>query len=466
MAVSMEPRIAPAPQHTAGRRELARDLKLTHATSIVVGSIIGTGIFLVPADMVKAVGSPKLVYLAWVVGAIISFFGALTYAELGAMKPEAGGEYVYIRDAFGPLGGFAFAWTWFLLAKPGSIATIAAGLVRILSGFHVLAFLAHPLFGSVTWGTLVAIAAIVAISFINYLGVKKAGEFQFIFTILKVGIILFIVAVGFAYARGTWTNFASDYHGAIGGMAGFIAALVAALWAYDGWNFISSVAGEVRNPQRNIPVSLIAGVAIVAALYMLVNAAVQFVLPVTKVAGSNSPAADAMALVFGPWGAAIITAGMALSVLVTLNGSIMTGARVPFAVARDGYFFHALAEVHPRFRTPSVSIAVQAVMAIVLLLVGKTFQKLFSLTIFAEFLFYALAAASVFVFRRREPKAPRPYKTWGYPVVPALFIVASGYLLYYTFMDDVKYSALGLLIIAAGVPVYYLFARQKTTARG
>ncbi len=458
--------VTPATTTTTSRRELARDLKLTHSVAIVVGSIIGTGIFLVPSDMVKAVGSPKLVYLAWVVGAVISFFGALTYAELGAMKPEAGGEYVYIRDAFGPLGGFAFAWTWFLLAKPGSIATIAAGLVRILSGFRALAFLSHPLIGSVTWGTLIAIAAIILISFINYLGVKRAGDFQFIFTLLKVGIILFIVAVGFSYVRGTWTNFGSDYRGAIGGMAGFIAALVAALWAYDGWNFISSVAGEVRDPQRNIPVSLIAGVAIVAALYMLVNAAVQFVLPAATVAGSNSPAADAIALVFGPWGAAIVSAGMALSVLVTLNGSIMTGARVPFAVARDGYFFRALAEVHPRFRTPSVSIAVQAAMAIVLLLVGKTFQKLFSLTIFAEFLFYALAAASVFIFRRRDPTAPRPYKTWGYPVIPALFIVASAFLLYYTFAADVRYSSLGLLIIAAGVPVYFVFAQRKTAARG
>ncbi len=458
--------VTPATTTTTSRRELARDLKLTHSVAIVVGSIIGTGIFLVPSDMVKAVGSPKLVYLAWVVGAVISFFGALTYAELGAMKPEAGGEYVYIRDAFGPLGGFAFAWTWFLLAKPGSIATIAAGLVRILSGFRALAFLSHPLIGSVTWGTLIAIAAIILISFINYLGVKRAGDFQFIFTLLKVGIILFIVAVGFSYVRGTWTNFGSDYRGAIGGMAGFIAALVAALWAYDGWNFISSVAGEVRDPQRNIPVSLIAGVAIVAALYMLVNAAVQFVVPAATVAGSNSPAADAIALVFGPWGAAIVSAGMALSVLVTLNGSIMTGARVPFAVARDGYFFRALAEVHPRFRTPSVSIAVQAAMAIVLLLVGKTFQKLFSLTIFAEFLFYALAAASVFIFRRRDPNAPRPYKTWGYPVIPALFIVASAFLLYYTFAADVRYSSLGLLIIAAGVPVYFVFARRKSAARG
>ncbi len=442
-------------------RGLVRELRLTHASAIVVGSIIGTGIFLVPSEMVRAVGSPQLVYLAWVVGGILSFFGAVTYAELGAMKPEAGGEYVYIRDAYGPLGGFLFAWTWFLLAKPGSIATISAGLVRILSGFPALAFLAHPIFGSITWGTLVAIAAIVLISFLNYLGVKKAGEFQFIFTLLKVAIIVFVAAIGFSYARGTWTNFATQYSGAIGGVSGFVAALVAALWAYDGWDFVSSVAGEVREPQRNIPMSLIAGVAIVAVLYMLVNAAVQYVLPAATVGASSSPAADATAFVLGPMGAAIVSAGMALSVLVTLNGSIMTGARIPFAVARDGYFFPALAEVHPRFHTPSVSIAVQAVMAIILLLVGRTFQALFSLTIFAEFRFYALAAGSVFIFRRTEPDAPRPYRTWGYPVVPALFIAVSAFLLYYTFTANLRNSGLGLLVIFAGVPVYFVFARRR-----
>jgi APA family basic amino acid/polyamine antiporter len=455
------PEVATTSTNAARGQELVRDLKLTHASAIVVGSIIGTGIFLVPTDMIRAAGSPGLVYLAWIVGGILSFFGALTYAELGAMKPEAGGEYVYIRDAYGPTSGFVFAWTWFVLAKPASIATISAGLVRILGGFHSLGFLANPVMPGVTVGTLVSIAAIVLISFINYLGVKKAGEFQFIATLLKVGIILFIVGIGFAYVHGTWSNFGTHYVGAVGGMAGFIAALVAALWAYDGWNFIASVAGEVRNPRRNIPISLIAGVAVVAALYMLVNAAVQFVMPAAAIGATSSPASDAIALAGGHWGAVIVTVGMALSVLVTLNGSIMTGARVPFAVARDGYFFRALAQIHPRFHTPSVSIAVQAVMGIILLLVGRTFQALFSLTIFAEFLFYALAAASIFVFRRREPQAPRPYRTWGYPVVPVLFLLMSAWLLYYTFMSNLRNSLLGCALILSGVPVFYIFAARR-----
>src|SRR5208282_1314779 len=196
------------------RPELARDLKLSHAGAIVVGTIIGSGIFLVPTEMMQAVGSARLVYLAWMVGGLLSFFGALTYAELGAMKPQAGGEYVYVRDAYGPLAGFLYSWTWFLIAKPASIA--------------------HPF--TVTYGQLVAIAATVLISWLNYIGVRRAGEFQFLFTLLKVAIILGIVAVGFSYGGGTWANFATEFTGAKGGVAGFFAALVAALWAYDGWN--------------------------------------------------------------------------------------------------------------------------------------------------------------------------------------------------------------------------------------
>ena len=442
-------------------RELARDLNLGHAIAIVVGTIIGSGIFLVPAEMMQAVGTPRTVYLAWIVGGVLSFFGALTYAELGAMKPEAGGEYVYMRDGYGSLGGFLYAWTWFLIAKPGSIATITAGLVRILGTFAVFSFLPQRIAGPVTYGHVVAIAAVVLISALNYIGVKKAGEFQLLFTILKVAMVLLIVVAAFSVGHGDWGNFHSTYVGAKGGISGFVAALVAALWAYDGWNFLNTVAGEVRRPQRDIPLALIAGVAVVAALYMMVNAAVQYMMPAAAIAASARPASDATAIAVGAWGAAVVSAGMAISMLVTLNGSVMTGARVPFAVARDGYFFHALAEVHPRFRTPSTAIVVQAIMAILLLLFAGTFRELFSLTIFAEFLFYLLSAATVFIFRRREPETPRPYRTWGYPVVPALFIAMSAFLLYYTFTDNLRNSALGCVVILAGVPVFYVFARRK-----
>jgi len=464
------------------RPELARDLGLSHAGAVVVGTIIGSGIFLVPTEMMQAVGSARVVYLAWVVGGLLSFFGALTYAELGAMKPQAGGEYVYVRDAYGPLPGFLYAWTWFLIAKPASIATVTTGLVRILETFPVFSFFSQACFShasfsqtsfshastshpfTVTYGQLVAIGATVLVSWLNYIGVRRAGEFQFLFTLLKVAIILGIVTVGFSYSGGTWANFTTEFAGAKGGVAGFFAALVAALWAYDGWNDLNMVAGEIRNPQRNIPLSLIWGVATVGALYILVNAAVQYVLPAAAVAGSERPASDAVALVLGHAGASLVSAGMAISMLVTLNGTIMSGARVPFATARDGYFFKAIAEVHPRFRTPSVAIVAQGALAITLLLLGGSFRQFFSLAIFAEWMFYMIAGSTVFVFRRQEPHAERPYRVWGYPVVPAVFVMVSAALLYYTFTDNLKSSTGGCLAILAGVPVFYFFARRRTAA--
>lgn len=445
--------------------ELARDLRLSHAGAVVVGTIIGSGIFLVPAEMMQAVGSARLVYLAWLVGGLLSFFGALTYAELGAMKPQAGGEYVYVRDGYGPLAGFLYAWTWFLIAKPASIATLATGFVRVLGNFPVFGFFANNFVSlpfPITYGQLVAIAAATLISALNYIGIKKAGDFQLVFTFLKVAIILSIVVIGFSYSGGSWQNFAGSFTGAKGGLAGFMAALVAALWAYDGWNDLNMVSGEVRDPERNIPRALIFGVALVGILYMLVNAAVQYVLPAETIAVSQRPASDAMAVVLGSLGASIVSAGMALSMLVAMNGTVMSGARVPFAVARDRYFFSALAEVHPRFHTPSVAIIVQAVLTIILLLFGGSFRQFFSLAIFSEWLFYMIAGSTVFVFRSRDPQAARPYRVWGYPLVPIVFVLASAMLLYFTFKDNYPNSAWGSLVILGGVPVFYAFARRRS----
>jgi basic amino acid/polyamine antiporter, APA family len=466
--VYWHPSIMPAIPQTTTRPELSRDLGVSHASAVVVGTIIGSGIFLVPAEMMQAVGSAKLVYLAWLVGGLLSFFGALTYAELGAMKPQAGGEYVYVRDAYGPLGGFLYAWTWFVIAKPASVATIATGLVRILGTFSIFSFFPTNAISvpfAITWGQLVAIAAAILISLLNYFGVKKAGEFQLIFTLLKVAIILGIVVVcfsgaGSATGRG-WSNFATTFTDAKGGIAGFMAALVAALWAYDGWNDLNMVAGEVKKPERNIPIALIAGVATVGLLYVLVNAGVQYVLPASAIAASQRPASDAVALVMGRMGASIVSAGMAISMLVTLNGTIMSGARVPFAVARDGYFFSALADVHPRFHTPSVAIVMQAALSIALLLLGGNFRQLFSLAIFAEWLFYMIASSTIFVFRWRDPRAARPYRVFGYPFVPALFIAAAAVLLCYTFRGDWPNSLYGLLVILAGIPVFAWFRRHR-----
>jgi APA family basic amino acid/polyamine antiporter len=450
---------------TQVRPELSRDLGASHATAIVVGTVIGSGIFLVPAEMMHAVGSAKLVYLAWIVGGLLSLFGALTYAELGAVRPESGGEYAYLRDAYGPLWGFLYAWTFFLLAKPASIATVTAGVVRILSSFPALSILQRPVITFITYGHLLAIIITIFISWLNYIGIRRAGEFQRVFTILKVGMVLLIVAAAFSYANGSWANFSTTFSGAKGGVAGFMAALVAALWAYDGWNDLTQVGGEVRNPQRSIPIGLIAGMMIVAALYISVNAAVQYAMPAAAIADSAYPASQAVALALGSAGAALVSAAMALSMIVTMNGTVMSGARVPFAMARDGYFFRAMAEVHPRFHTPSTAIIIQATMAIALTLFAGTFQQLFSLAIYAEWLFYMLAASTVFVFRKRERDRPRPYSTWGYPLVPLFFIVASAVLLYYTFTENLRNSAVGTLIILAGVPVFYWFRSRSAASR-
>ncbi|HTD23010.1 MAG TPA: amino acid permease [Terriglobales bacterium] len=468
------------PETASKPQGLLRELGVSHAVAIVVGTVIGSGIFRVPGTMMRDVGSAKVVYLAWIVGGLLSFFGALTYSELGAMKPQAGGEYVYVRDGYGPMLGFLYAWTWFVIAKPASIATITTGLTDALSSLPRLSFLSHPAAAhlTLTWAQLVAIGATILISFLNYVGVRRAGAFQLIATLLKVAMLVGIAVIGFSYRGGSWANFATRFTGAHGGFNGFMLALVAALWAYDGWNDLNMVAGEIRRPERDIPIALIAGVAIVAALYMLMYAAVQYVLPADALGASKSPASAMALVVLGTAGAALITAGIALSMLVTLNGTVMSGGRIPYAVARDGYFFQSLAAVSPRFHTPSNALLIQAVLSILLLLIAATFKQLLDLAIFAEWLFYMIAASTIFVFRKREPDAARPYKAWGYPLVPALFILSAGFLLYYTFKDNLETTFIpawphtwinslavaGVVLIAAGVPVYFGFARKKLAA--
>lgn len=447
---------------TSTRSSLVRDLGAAHAASIVIGVVIGSGIFLVPAEMIQAAGSARLVYLAWIVGGIFSFFGAVTYAELGAMKPQSGGEYVYIRDAFGSLAGFLTGWTWTVIVKPSSLAAISTGIVRILANFPALAFLSQHIANvPITYGQFVAIAFVMIISGVNYIGVRRAGNFQLAFTLLKIVLIVAISLLAFS-ARGSWSHFGQHYAAATGGIAGFFAALAAALWAYDGWSDVNMVAEEVENPQRNIPLALIGGLLTIGALYMLVNAAVQYALAPSVVAQSTSPMSDAVrASLLGGAAAVVVSAAMVISLMTTLNGVAMSGARMAYALARDGNLFSGLARVHPRFHTPHIAIVVQAVLSICFLLIGGNFRQLFTLAIFAEWLSYIAASASLFVFKNEMPPTQRRFKVWGYPFAPALFIVASAALLYYTFTSNLRYSALGSLVILAGIPVYYGFALRR-----
>ncbi len=452
------------------RPELVRGLNVWHATSIVAGTIIGSGIFLVPAEMMQAVGSAGLVYLAWIVGGFLSFFGALTYAELGSVRPYAGGEYVYVRDAYGPLPAFLYGWTWFLVAKPASIATVTSGLVRVLGTFSAFGFLPQTMLALhitssrvliVNYGHLVAIGAAAFITGLNYVGVRKAGNFQIVFTVLKVGMIVGIAFIALTASSGSWSNFGTSYPDAKGGMAGFAAALVAALWAYDGWNDLNMVSEEIERPERSIPIALIAGVGVVAVLYMGLNAGIQRALPAADIAKAAVPAAAASEAALGRLGISLVSIGMMVSMLATLNGTVMSGGRVPFAVARDGYFFKALGEVHPKFHTPALALVIQGLVAVVLIVVGGAFKELFSLAIFAEWLFYMIAASTIFVFREREPGAPRPYRTAGYPFVPAIFIVTAAVLLCYTFFSNLRDSIGGVAVIVLGIPVYLWFARKR-----
>ncbi|AXC14244.1 amino acid permease-associated region [Acidisarcina polymorpha] len=449
--------------------DLPRVLGVSHATAIVVGTIIGSGIFLVPQEMMRAVGSSTMVYLAWIVGGLLSLFGAMTYAELGAMMPATGGEYVYLRGAYGDLPAFLYMWTWFSVAKPASIASVTTGLARTLAIFPALAWLdGATLHGGweITWSQIFAIAATWLVTGLNYLGIRKAGEFQLFFTWLKGGLILVIAGFCFASSRGSLLNFHTFFPGAHGGFGGFMIALIAALWAYDGWNDLTMVAGEVRRPERSLPIALIAGLFIVGGLYMATNAAIQYILPAAQIAASPRPAVTAMALVVGgkggSWGAALVSAAMAISIVVTLNGTIMSGARIPFAAARDKLFFARMATIHPRFQSPSTSLIVQGILATVLLLAVGRFQQLFELAIFAEWLFYLITATTVFVYRRRLPNAVRPYRVWGYPVLPALFVLASALLLYFSYVENLKNSLIGTGIILLGIPLFGWIRRNRT----
>ena len=459
---------------SANNGELPRVLSTTNALAIVVGIIIGSGIFLVPREMMAAVGSSQMVYTVWIAGGLLSLFGAMSYAELAAMKPRVGGEYAFLHDAYGPLTAFLYTWTWTTLAKPASIATIAAGLLRVLGTFSAFGFLGNVAFAlpgmhgsGLYWSQVLAIAATWLITGLNIVSTLESANVQTALTWLKV--LMIVVIAGFCFTslqHGSQHNLATSFPGARGGFAGFMVALIAALWAYDGWSDVSQMAGEVKQPQRALPIALVGGVAIVGGLYMLTNAAIQYVLPAAAIAAADRPAIAALRLVAGNGGAALVSVGMAVSICATFVGSSLSGARVPFAAARDRLFPSALAKIHPRFHTPWASLVLQAVVSSLLLLVIGRFQALFSLAIFSEWLFYALTTASVFVFRAREPETPRPYRVSGYPIVPALFIFAALVLLVFSFMDQPRNSIIGAVVILCGIPVHLLYQRRVASQPG
>ena len=441
--------------------DLPRVLGASQATAIVVGTIIGSGIFLVPTEMMRDTGSSALVYLAWITGGLLSLFGAMTYAELGAMLPYAGGEYVYLRGAYGDTPAFLYMWTWFAVAKPASIAAVTSGLARTLGVFTVFHFLTEHVAGTpLLWSQVFAISVTWLITGLNYLGIKKAGDFQLVFTILKGILILIVAGICFASVSGSFSNFSTSLPHAVGGFGGFMLALIATLWAYDGWNDLTMVAGEVRRPERSLPIALIGGLFIVGALFMATNAAIQYILPAAQIAATERPAVAALQVVAGPRGAGFVAAAMALSIFVTLNGTIMSGARIPFAAARDRLFFRQFAHIHPRFQSPSTSLVIQALLSTILLLFLSQFQQHFELAVFAEWLFYMLTTTTIFVYRRKKPDLARPYRVWGYPILPAIFVVCACAVLVWSYAGNLKGSLIGTALILLGLPVFYLVRRR------
>ncbi|HEV2576240.1 MAG TPA: amino acid permease [Acidobacteriaceae bacterium] len=445
--------------------DLPRVLTARHAISIVVGIVIGSGIFLVPREMMAATGRVSIVYVVWIIGGMLSLFGAMSYAEIAALRPRVGGEYAFIREAYGDLPAFLYTWTWVTIAKPASIATLAAGLMRVLGDFSALSFLSQPAFAHLLWSQLAAIIVAWLITALNIISTRESANVQTALTWLKIILIVGIAVVCFASLRhGSLHNLATTYFGAHAGITGFMTALIAALWAYDGWSDLSQLAGEVREPQRSLPLAFVGGVAIVAALYILIQTAIQYILPAALIAVSDRPAADALRVVAGSAGSALVTIGMAVSICATLVGSSLSGARVPFAAARDHLFPRTLAAIHPGFQTPAASLILQAVLSSLLLLVIGKYQALFSLAIVSEWLFYALTTSTVFVFRRRDPHVSRPYSVNGYPVTPALFILSAFVVIVFSFITEPRNSIAGATVILLGVPIYWwMRSRQRRT---
>ncbi len=421
--------------------------------AMVVGHIIGTGVFLVPSAMTRATGSVGLVFLVWIVGGALSLFGALTIAELGAAMPEAGGAYIYLRRGLGPVWGFLFGWMNNLVGKPSSIATIAAGFLIFVSFFvpevHTAIFTLHfhvPFTNRssefvFTWAQPWAAAAIAFMSLINYLGVRLAGRLQVVSAQPFVPHSLNVAL-----------------------LSGFLTAMVGALWAYDGWMDLTFAGSEILNPQKNIPRALVGGTMTVGVIYLLANAVYFRVLPVEAVAAAQNVASETVRVFAGAPAVRWITAAMVVSAFTTLNSSVLTGSRVPYAMAQDGLFFRVADGINSRYRTPAGAIAFQAVISCLMVLTGQ-FEDLFSLFIFAQWIFYALAVGSVYGSRRKEPALPRPYRAWGYPVVPGIFVAGALALTVNLFIQRPVRSAIGLLLILAGLPFYRHWTRASSAAR-
>jgi basic amino acid/polyamine antiporter, APA family len=455
------------------RSVLTRGLGLWSAAAIVISDTIGTGIFLVTSDMARAVGTPILVFAAWIAGGFIVLCGAFCYAELGAAFPHAGGPYVYLNRGLGPLWGFLFGWMSSFLERPVAMATLAAGFVRFL-GF-LFPEVSAPLFTShigqfyftFTVAQPLAAFVVIVVTAINYLSVRMGGAIQVVLTLIKILTITAIVVAGVLFGKYAASNavpiLAHRNLGLnLGTISGFLTALVPAMWAYNGFSDLGDVGEEIAEPQKNIPRAIILGLLIVGGLYILANIVYFRALPFSKLMQSQHLASDVVQSFAGSRGANWLTIAMAISALGALHVVVLTGARIPYAMARDGVFFQFAQRVQPSFRTPSGSLIFLGSVAALLALSG-TYEELYSLFVFAVWIFFALTALALFRLRRKEPNLSRPYRAWGYPWTTFVFFAAAVALTINLWMVRPVRSSLGLGVILTGIPFLYCWPKSRAS---
>ena len=445
---------------------LDRRLGPLDGAAIVVSNVIGGGIFLVPAFVAQSVTHPWAMLAVWASGGALAFAGAMAYAELSALRPRAGGEYVYLREAFGPLAGFLTGWTSFVAGFSGAIAASAVGLTSYLSRFVPAAGDATPFFTLplgpfrmvVSPQAVAAIAVIVLLSVVHILGLGPGRIVQNLLAGAKVAVLVAFVALGFGVGQGDLAHFAA---GGLVSPALWVSALIPVMFSYSGWNAAAYVAEEMRDPGRNVPLALGLGTIVVVAIYLLLNALYVYALPVAEFATIDVRVVDAAAdRLFGPAIAGPFAAASVAMIAASISAMVMAGPRVYYAMARDGQFPAFAARVHPRYRTPSLAIAAQGVWASLLVLSGR-FDQLVEYTGFAVVLFAGIAVASLFVLRRRFPDEPRPFRAWGYPVAPFIFVAASLLIVLNALWRSPATSGAGLLVVLAGLPVYVLMRRAR-----
>lgn len=453
---------------------LVRQFGFFDTTMLFIGIVIGSGIFVTTGIIAESIPSVTLILLAWLVGGIMTYAGALIYAELGSSMPEAGGQYIYLREAYGTLSAFLYGWILFLVYITGSMAALGMAFSEYLGYFYpalgtdtLLVESSFGLFGlnidfTLSSGQVVAAVLIIMLSTINYFGVIFGKIIQNVFTVIKISTVIVFIIIGLSVEQSAQIDFSlNPAQLSISQIVvGFGVAIIAVSWAFDGWNNINFIAGEIKNPQRNLPRSLFLGTLIITVMYLLVNIVYFRALPVQDMAGVVRIAERASSTLFGTVTTGIISAAIMVSVLGALNGTILVGPRVYYAMAKDGLFFKKVAEVHPRYRTPGFAIIIQAIWACILALTGS-FEQLFTYVVFVAIIFWVAAAASVFTLRKKFPNLDRPYKTWGYPVVPLIFIVASVGILINTVFESPVESAAGIGLTLIGIPVYYYWHNKN-----